>query len=170
MASTTFEAFANGLGMPPAARQALGLAGTPSDGPGISLAHSRQEPDLDVGLEYPGTPAQAAGNVSMLWRADLDDQGVLERGLINPAAWNDASLHWLVDPAGSPSASADSFGGVRIGMSDIERFRATADLFAQLDDRFGGGHARPVLDFNEQARGSRLWGIASRPDRPAAVA
>jgi hypothetical protein len=39
-----------------------------------------QELDLDVGLEYPGTPAQAAGNVSMLWRADLADRGVLEWG------------------------------------------------------------------------------------------
>jgi len=127
MAAATFEAFANGLGMPPAARQALGLAGTPSGSPGISLAHSRQEPDLNAALKYPGTPAQAAGNVSMLWRADLADQSVLERGLINPAAWNDASLHWLVDPASSPGSGADSLGGVRIGMSDVERFRATAD-------------------------------------------
>jgi Helix-turn-helix domain len=39
-ASSTFEAFADGLGLPPAARQA---------------------PDLDAGLEYPGTPVQAAG-------------------------------------------------------------------------------------------------------------
>ena len=71
--------------MPPAARRALGLAAEPVRECGISLAHSRQAPDLDAGLEYPGTPAQAAGNASMLWRADLADQGVLERGLINPA-------------------------------------------------------------------------------------
>ncbi len=78
-ASTTFEAFADGLGMPPAARRALGLAAEPSGSAGISLAHSRQAPDLEAGLKYPDTPAQAAGNVSMLWRADLADQGVLER-------------------------------------------------------------------------------------------
>ena len=30
-------------------------------------------------------------------------------------------------------------------MSDVERFRATVDMFAQLDDRFGGGHARGAL-------------------------
>jgi transcriptional regulator with XRE-family HTH domain len=51
MASTTFEAFANGLGMPSAARQALGLAATQSGGPAVSLAHSQQAPDLDAGLE-----------------------------------------------------------------------------------------------------------------------
>jgi hypothetical protein len=34
---------------------------------------------------------------------------------------------------------------VRIGMSDVTRFRATVDLFADLDNRFGGGHARESL-------------------------
>jgi hypothetical protein len=158
--------------MPSAARRALGLAAISSGGPGISLAHSRQEPDLDTGLEYPGTPAQTAGNVSMLWRADLDDQGVLERGLINPAAWNDASLRWLVDPASSPGASADSLGGVRIGMADVERFRATAELFAQLDDRFGGGHARQSLIQYLRSDGERLLrapGHADDGDRPLCV-
>jgi len=49
-------------------------------------------------LEYPGTPTQAAETVSLLWRADLDDQAVHERGLITPAAWSEASLRWLVAP------------------------------------------------------------------------
>ena len=142
---TTFQKFADGLGMPPAARQALGLAAGSPGGPGISLAHSQRAPDLDVGLEYPGTPAQAAGNVSTLWRADLAGQGVLEQGLIKPGAWDDASLRWLVDPAGGPAAGADSLGGVRVGMGDVERFRTTVQMFAQLDDRFGGGHARQPL-------------------------
>jgi hypothetical protein len=34
---------------------------------------------------------------------------------------------------------------VRIGTSDVERFRATVDVFAKLDDRYGGGHARQAL-------------------------
>ena len=34
---------------------------------------------------------------------------------------------------------------VRIGLSDIERFRATTGMFASLDDRYGGGHAREAL-------------------------
>jgi transcriptional regulator with XRE-family HTH domain len=108
-ASTTFEAFADGLGMPPAARRALGLAAEPSGSTGISLAHSRKAPDLDAGLEYPGTPAQAAGNVSMLWRADLADQGVIGRGLINPAAWTDVSLRSIgpLNGAGERIRTAD---------------------------------------------------------------
>ena len=154
--SKTFADFADGLGMPAAARQALGLAAGPSDSPGISLAHSQRAPDLDVGLEYPGTPAQATGNVSMLWRADLADQGVLERGLIVPGAWNDASLRWLVDPASGPGTGAGVLGSARVGMGDVERFRATAGMFAQLDDRFGGGHARQPLIQYLATDGERL--------------
>ena len=30
-------------------------------------------------------------------------------------------------------------------MADIDRFRATVDMFVQLDNRFGGGHARTSL-------------------------
>jgi hypothetical protein len=47
-ASTTFEAFANGLGMAPVARQALGLAATPCGNRTISLADSQQASDLDL--------------------------------------------------------------------------------------------------------------------------
>src|SRR5690348_9904582 len=78
-ATSTFESFADGLGLPPGARQALGLAPGAPAASGLALAHSRETPRLDIGLEYPGTPAQAAGNVSALWQADLSDQQVLER-------------------------------------------------------------------------------------------
>jgi len=30
-------------------------------------------------------------------------------------------------------------------MADVERVRATTDLLAQLDNNYGGGHARPAL-------------------------
>lgn len=35
--------------------------------------------------------------------------------------------------------------GVRIGMGDVTRLRATVDLFSSLDGRFGGGHVRESL-------------------------
>jgi hypothetical protein len=35
--------------------------------------------------------------------------------------------------------------GQHAGMGDVGRFRATVDLFAELDNRFGGGHARESL-------------------------
>jgi hypothetical protein len=144
-ATSTFESFADGLGMPVAARRALGLAPEPSANTGQLLPYAREAPKLDIGLEYPGTPAQAAGNVSALWQADLSDQNVVEHGLITPAAWNEASLRWLLAPAVIPGNGGDVAGGVRVGMGDVERFRDTVEMFRELDDRFGGGHARDAL-------------------------
>jgi hypothetical protein len=129
----TFEKFAN-VGLPPAARRALGLD---SDSPPQASAPA---PRIDV--SYPDTPADAVRNVSRLWTADLGDPAALQRGRPDPRAWNDAPLRWLVDPGRIPEQPAR---GVRIGMSDVERFRVTIDMFAGLDDRFGGGHARGAL-------------------------
>jgi transcriptional regulator with XRE-family HTH domain len=144
-AASTFEAFADGLGLPAAARQALGLGAMSSGGQGMSLAGPAGTGDLDAGLEYPGTPLRAAGTVSSLWQADLADESVLERGLVIPAAWNEASLRWLVAPSAIPSSGDSARDGVRVGMGDVERFRDTVDMFRELDDRFGGGHARDAL-------------------------
>jgi transcriptional regulator with XRE-family HTH domain len=67
-ASSIFEAFANGLGMPSAARRALGLSSDPAVADVATLAGS---PPADVGLIYLGTPIEASENLAQLWRADL---------------------------------------------------------------------------------------------------
>jgi transcriptional regulator with XRE-family HTH domain len=138
-ASSIFEAFADGLRMPPIARQALGLN---PDSPTGSVHTLMGKPSTDVGLTYPDAPAQASENLARLWRADLDSAPLLQARL-DPVAWNDASLRWLIDRGGLPDS--ETARGVRIGMADVERFRATVELFTQLDDRFGGGHAREAL-------------------------
>jgi transcriptional regulator with XRE-family HTH domain len=133
---STFLKFADEVGLPSAARRALGL-----DTAGASAAPARRAlPDLEAA--YPDTPTDAARNLSRLWFADLGDATALQRGRADPHAWNDASLRWLVDPGCTPEEPAR---GVRIGMSDVERFRATVDMFDKLDDRYGGGHARQAL-------------------------
>ena len=143
---STFESFASGLAMPSAAREALGLPAEAPASSGLVLAHSRTAPpDVNVGLEYPDTLAQATVNVSALWLADLNDQQTVERGLVTPAAWNEASLRWLVAPASVGPRADSATGGVRVGMGDVERFRDTVDVFRALDNRFGGGHARDAL-------------------------
>jgi transcriptional regulator with XRE-family HTH domain len=151
---SVFASFADGLGLPPAARQALGLGASSSNAAGMGVPQPRPASVTEISLEYPDTPAQAAGNVASLWRADLADQNVLTRGRIDPGAWNDASLCWLVGPSDAPEA--DLPGGVRVGMGDVERFRVTVEAFRQLDDRFGGGHARPALIQYLDGDGDRL--------------
>jgi len=78
--------------------------------------------------------------VAQLWRADLEDATAPQRWTVDPRAWGDASLKWLVGPP--HIASAESLGRVHVGMSDVQRFRITVSMFDQLDDRFGGGNAR----------------------------
>ncbi len=115
-ASSTFEAFAVGVGLPPAARRLLGLAptaDTPSGDAGT--------PD-DTKLSYPDSGSQATQNVFALWRVDLADATAFQRGRFDPRSWGDTSLRWLVDPGRIPDESPS---GVRIGMGDVTRFRAT---------------------------------------------
>ena len=140
---SVFAAFADGLGLTASARQALGLDASALAPASFGVPQPRPASFAEVSLDYPGTADQAAGNVASLWRADLADQSALVRTGIDPGAWRDSSLRWLVDPVGPPDA--DQLGGVRIGIGDVERFRVTVETFAQLDDRFGGGHARQAL-------------------------
>jgi hypothetical protein len=149
-AKKIFDDFATGLQMPPAARQALGLS--PDRPLNIADAQSDMTPS-NLGLAYPDAPAEAAENVSLLWRADLDSDRLAKTGL-EPAAWNNASLRWLVDA--EPQVDREHASGVRIGAADIARFRATVELFSGLDDRFGGGHARQALVQYLHADASRL--------------
>jgi transcriptional regulator with XRE-family HTH domain len=91
-ATSVFEAFANGIGMPPAARRALGLA--PS---AAASADDASTPD-DTKLSYPDNAPQATENLSALWRTDLADATAFQRGRFDPRTWDMASLRWLVDP------------------------------------------------------------------------
>ena len=115
---SVFAAFADGLGLPSAARRALGLDTVSPGAAGIGVPSPRPAPFAEASLEYPASAAQAAENVASLWQADLADQGVLVQGRIEPAAWQDASLGWLVGPFGP--AEADLPGGVRVGLGDVE--------------------------------------------------
>jgi hypothetical protein len=111
-------------------------------------------PTLDVGMAYPDSPTAAIENLSLLWQADLSELTALQRSRVDPGAWNDASLRWLLDPG--YQAPGQPTPGARIGRSDVERFRATVDLFVQLDNCYGGGHARESLVQYLSTDGGRL--------------
>jgi hypothetical protein len=108
----------------------------------VGMAASMPVP-TDLGLDYPSSPDEAIDVVARLWRADLDEASVLVKSAPSTGAWNNAPLGWLV--AGATSRSRDDLAGPRAGSSDVERIRTTTNLFAQLDNRFGGGHARHAL-------------------------
>jgi transcriptional regulator with XRE-family HTH domain len=114
-ASSLFEAFADGLGMPPTARRALGLSSDPTV---ASVAALPGMPSPDVGLVYPRAPAEASDNLARLWRADLGGAPLLQ-GRLDPVAWNDASLRWLIDRGRQPDSEIAH--GAPIGIADVDR-------------------------------------------------
>jgi hypothetical protein len=121
---------------------ALGLSGDE-----LGLTQSKTAGRATVmETRYPDSLEAAITAMDRLWRADLDGFEPLARSEPSEHAWSDASLRWLVapDPA-PPSPPPADRSGVRVGLADVAMVRATADTFATLDDRFGGGHARHAV-------------------------
>ncbi|MDI5971524.1 hypothetical protein POF50_019685 [Streptomyces sp. SL13] len=96
----------------------------------------------DLGLDFADSAETTATVVTNLWRADLAEAGALTRTLPDSAAWNTASIRWLVAP---PDGDLTRQGNRSVGLVDVEMIRSTADAFSMLDGRFGGGHARRAL-------------------------
>jgi tetratricopeptide (TPR) repeat protein len=97
----------------------------------------------DLGLDFLPVAAETVDVVTRLWRADLAEAVAMMGGRADVAAWHRAPLNWLV---AAPAAEAPRYrAGVRVGSPDVVRLRATTGLFAELDNRFGGGHARHAL-------------------------
>jgi hypothetical protein len=96
----------------------------------------------DLGLTYPDELSVGVGVATGLWQADLDSVSTLLTAPVNVAAWNDASLSWLV----SNRHDMLSYAGKRtVGPADIAGIRNTTELFDRLDGQHGGGHARRAL-------------------------
>ena len=93
---------------------------------------------------YPLAANEALDAITGLWRSDLLDVGQLMGAGAEPAAWDEASLRWLVAPPDGPVGREDR-DGVRVGQADIRAVRTTVNVFAKLDNTFGGNHARRSL-------------------------
>ncbi|MGM9381503.1 hypothetical protein [Streptomyces antibioticus] len=105
---------------------------------GLNHGEAKDAPVLDAA--YPASPDDAIQTVSQLWRADLNQYDPLLRAEPSEPAWNEASLRWLVAP--EPGIPRPRTEGMRVGLGDVAAVKTTADMFAQLDDQFGGDHAR----------------------------
>ncbi|UGY95223.1 hypothetical protein [Streptomyces gobiensis] len=108
---------------------------------GLAMESDGQQP-LSPG--YPASPEAAVTTVEQLWRADLRDYESLMDSEPSEPAWDEASVRWLVAPEPAPMPSQGG-AGPRVGLADVATVKTTSDMFAQLDDRFGGEHARHAL-------------------------
>jgi hypothetical protein len=99
-------------------------------------------PALD-GLRFADDDSDAVNVLASLWGADLADHpGAVTSG-VDSQAWRDASLRWLIGSRSQTHSPSKSIG--RIGLGDITAMRMTLEVFAALDNRFGGGHGRRAL-------------------------
>jgi hypothetical protein len=96
----------------------------------------------DVGLAYPEHPEDGVTSVAELLEADLADNSLVGKSGANVAAWNDASIAWLVE---AQRPLAKGAGPTKIGVSDVARLRTMRQTFDRLDNTFGGAHARNAL-------------------------
>jgi hypothetical protein len=142
-----FTRIADGLDMPDQARILLGVAPAQADARAVTPTRqpgsARKGLALLPGAQYPATTGQALTALTSLWRADAEQAQALISAPLDPAAWNAAALAWLLsqpDPA-----LPEPRPGRAVGLADVARVQATAKLFAQLDNRFGGAHARRAL-------------------------
>ncbi len=97
----------------------------------------------DLGLAYTTEAADGVEALAELWRADLDGDPVVVEAATSSPAWSQASLAWLI--GGRAPTRTEPVDGRRVGMAEVTAVRATADVFATLDNRFGGAHARTAL-------------------------
>ncbi len=96
-----------------------------------------------LGTEYPEGIDEAVTALDGLWKADQEDVRAVVSAPTVALAWPSAGLSWLVRTG--PDTLPDRPAGSRVGAADIERLRTTVTAFADMDDRFGGGHARRAL-------------------------
>ncbi|WP_163513307.1 XRE family transcriptional regulator [Fodinicola acaciae] len=126
---------ADGLDMPQSARYDLlhGLLGASPQPDPIPT------PDPTVGLIYPAGDQPDRASVAELLRVDLDGHTAVTDAAVNLDAWKTTYMQWLL-------ADTDQAAPADIGrIAGVEGIRRTTELFARLDNQFGGGHARQAL-------------------------
>ena len=134
---------------------------------------SVEQVDEHTGVNYPADLGASVAALADLWWADQSEQPAVVSAPVMTSAWFEAPLGWLVSTPSSrlPGSSAGS-----VGRSDVDRLRATVAAFAEMDDRFGGGHARKALveylrsDVTALLRGSCSEATGRRLHREAATA
>ncbi|MXQ57535.1 hypothetical protein GSE51_07955 [Streptomyces sp. XHT-2] len=106
----------------------------------LGLSHGELKDAALLDAAYPTSPDDAIRTVGQLWRADLNQYDPLLTAEPSEPAWNEASLRWLVAP--EPGIPRPRTEGTRVSLGDVAAIKTTADMFAHLDDQFGGDHAR----------------------------
>jgi len=120
----------------------------------IGMASSAVVLEPHLGLAYPDAIEAGTDSITALWHADLSEATQIVGAKVDASAWSTSSLRWLV--SSNNQQRLDTVSAPRVGPSDIHRFKETVKLFAELDNRFGGGHGRKALIQYLATDGERL--------------
>jgi hypothetical protein len=97
----------------------------------------------DAGLAYPNAAGEAVDVAEHLLDGELSEARALLTAPTSDAAWSEAGLAWMVRPDVEPLPAAAT--DLRVGASDVAILHTSTAMFSQLDDQFGGEHARRAV-------------------------
>ncbi|MEU9890078.1 hypothetical protein [Sphaerisporangium sp. NPDC051011] len=102
----------------------------------IGMAGATDSPE--IGLDFVETADDLIANLAGLWTADIQRRRFLT-GKVTATAVSDPAFQWLL---AAPASRPEHTGPRQIGMTEVQAIRSTTAMFAGLDNRFGGAHAR----------------------------
>ncbi|MFI6785161.1 helix-turn-helix domain-containing protein [Micromonospora sp. NPDC050276] len=129
------ERIADGCRMPDQARTTMGLAPrqtAPPTGP------DRRTPSEPVHRTWQEDVRSAAE----LWRGDVNRREVLRQVAFSSAGYTLPALRWFTAPDPAPVTQS---GRNTVGQPEIDTIRAMTATYRQLDNQYGGGHARDTV-------------------------
>jgi tetratricopeptide (TPR) repeat protein len=139
------ERIADGLDFPDTARLMVGFAPQHMTVGQILSARAPNEPGkaMTAALTYPPEVEQGVTTVTELFEADLTAAPEAAQAKVDNTAWHSATLGWLITDSGQQLNERPV--GHRVDMSTVRAIRETKNVFADLDNQFGGAHARLAL-------------------------
>ncbi|KIR62661.1 MULTISPECIES: helix-turn-helix domain-containing protein [Micromonospora] len=131
------ERIADGCRMPDQARTTMGLAPRQAEPP--AAAPSRRVPDAPP---LQRTWRDDVRSAAELWRGDVNRRDVLRQVAFSSAGYTLPALRWFTAPDPAPVTQP---GRSAVGQPAIDTIRAMTATYRQLDNQYGGGHARDTV-------------------------
>ncbi|MEV0002563.1 helix-turn-helix domain-containing protein [Micromonospora sp. NPDC050980] len=130
------ERIADGCRMPDQARITMGLA------PRQAVAPADLERRIPSESPANRTWQEDVRSAAELWRGDVNRRDVLRQVAFSSAGYTLPALRWFTAPDPAPVTQP---GRNTVGQPEIDTIRAMTATYRQLDNQYGGGHARDTV-------------------------
>ncbi|MEU0550508.1 helix-turn-helix transcriptional regulator [Micromonospora sp. NPDC005979] len=130
------ERIADGCRMPDQARTTMGLAPLQTAAPSSLDRRTPSEPPATR------TWQEDVHSATELWGGDVNRRDVLRQVAFSSAGYTLPALRWFTAPGPAPVTQP---GRRTVGQPEIDTIRAMTATYRQLDNQYGGGHARDTV-------------------------